>query len=99
MTRYTVVWSTPALNQLAQLWLEAGDRTAVNEAAAMIDRELAVNPEVKGEVVHEGLLAYETPPLHVLFTASEPDRLVRVVRGRLHRPTRISSRTNGASAN
>jgi hypothetical protein len=96
MTRFTVVWSTPALNELAQLWIEAGDRDAVNTAAASIDRELAANPENKGEAVHEGLRALEALPLFVLYSASEPDRLVRVVLLRLHHSPRLPSKTNGS---
>jgi plasmid stabilization system protein ParE len=96
MTRYTVVWATPALSQLAQVWIDAGDRDSVNTAAAVIDRELAGNPEAKGEAVHEGLRAFESPPLYVLYTASEPDRLVRVVRLRLHHTPRLAE-TNGTS--
>jgi plasmid stabilization system protein ParE len=97
MIRYTVVWSTPALSQLAQLWIDAGDRDAVNTAAASIDRELAANPESKGEGLHEGLRAFEAQPLYVLYTASEPDRLVRVVRLRLHNTPRLAPEANGAS--
>jgi plasmid stabilization system protein ParE len=97
MIRYTVVWSTPALNQLAQIWIDAGDREAVNFSAAAIDRELATNPESKGESVHEGLRAFQASPLYVLYTVSEPDRLVRVVRVRLHEPERPGPRTNGAA--
>jgi hypothetical protein len=88
MSRHTVVWSAAGIDQLAQLWIEANDRSAVNAAAADIDRELAGKPEVKGEAVHEGLRAFESVPLYVLYTASEPDRMVRVVRVRLRRPPR-----------
>jgi plasmid stabilization system protein ParE len=86
MSRNTVVWSTTALDQLAELWMDSADREAVTAAAADVDRNLAGNPEAKGEAVHEGLRAFETLPLYVLYSASEPDRLVRVVRVRLHPP-------------
>jgi len=88
MSRHTVVWSSAGIDQLAQLWIEAYDRDAVNAAAADIDRELAGKPEVKGEAVHEGLRAFESIPLYVLYTASEPDRMVRVVRVRRRPPPR-----------
>jgi hypothetical protein len=48
MTRYTVVWHDDALNQLAQVWLDAGDRTAITEAAHVIDIELLVDAGTKG---------------------------------------------------
>ncbi len=96
MTRYTVVWSAPALGQLAQVWIEAADREAVNAAAAAVDRELGRDPEAKGEAVHEGLCAFDALPLYVLHTVSVPDRLVRIVRVRLHEPPRLGPQTNGS---
>ncbi len=97
MTRYTVVWSSPALDQLAQLWLEAGERSAVNAAAQAIDRQLAADPDAKGEAVHEGLRAVVEPPLYALYTDSEPDRMVRVLRVRPHLMPVPVPRTNTAS--
>ena len=79
MTRYTVVWSRPAENQLAQLWTDAANRQAVTDAANAIDTELATKPLEKGLILSEGLRVLNVPPLHVLFTVQEADRLVQVV--------------------
>ena len=79
MTRFTVVWSEPAQNRLATIWIGAPDRNAVTAAANAIDAALASDPADKGTPVHEGLRAITIPPLHVLFSVDEPDRLVRIV--------------------
>ncbi len=79
MTRYTVIWATDALNQLAQLWMDAVYDPTINAAANAIDRELARDPETKGSSLSEGMRFLEIPPLHVLFTVTELDRMVRVV--------------------
>ena len=36
MTRYTVVWHQEALDELARLWIDAPDRTAVTLAAGHV---------------------------------------------------------------
>jgi hypothetical protein len=37
MKRYTVVWKASALDQLAEVWLQAPDRRAVTTATAQVD--------------------------------------------------------------
>lgn len=44
MTRFDVDWLPDALDDLADIWLQASDRDAVNFAAAMIDARLAASP-------------------------------------------------------
>jgi hypothetical protein len=92
MTRYTVTWLEGAQNQLAELWLEAADRIAVTDAANRSDRALAGDPQDKGSPVSEGLRSLVVPPLYVLFSVSEPDRLVEVASVRRELPT---TPTNG----
>jgi hypothetical protein len=79
MTRYTVVWLTSAQNDLAQLWIDAEDRKAVEEAGNAIDRELANDPGGKGTPVSEGLRALDIEPLRVTFTFEDADRLAKVL--------------------
>jgi hypothetical protein len=43
--RYTVLWEPSAEAELAQIWLDAADRRAVQEAADRIDSTLRMNPE------------------------------------------------------
>jgi mRNA-degrading endonuclease RelE of RelBE toxin-antitoxin system len=77
--KYTVLWSTGAENQLAEIWLTAADRQAVTQAQAEIDHELSRNPLQKATHVAEGLYRLRIAPLQILFELSEPDRRVRVV--------------------
>jgi hypothetical protein len=44
MIRFTVVWSEPANDRLAILWMNAPDRNAVTAAANTIDAALASDP-------------------------------------------------------
>jgi hypothetical protein len=46
--RYTVVWEEPALDELAVIWLQATDRSAVSAAADQVDRILCTDPATKG---------------------------------------------------
>jgi len=79
MTRYTVVWHEKAKDQLAQLWINATNRSAMTRAADKIDQYLVSDANLKGSPL-EGNLRYLTiPPLHTLFVVSEPDRLVKVL--------------------
>jgi hypothetical protein len=47
--RYTVIWRETALQQLANIWIAAADRAAVNRAVDDVDAELADDPDQKGE--------------------------------------------------
>ena len=82
MTRYTVVWTQSAQDELAELWLMAQDRDAVTSAAHAIDQELTQDAPSKGQELHEGLRFLTISPLKVIFTASAEDRAVEVVRTR-----------------
>jgi hypothetical protein len=77
MTRYTVVWSIPAQNQLARIWIDSDQRQAITAAADAIDARLATDPSTKGEPLKEGLRTLDVPPLHALFEVQELDRIVR----------------------
>ncbi len=80
MSRFTVVWLRSANDQLAQIWLDASDRSAVSSAADRIDQTLATDPMGKGEEVHEGLRRLVVAPLQVLYAVRESDRIVEVGR-------------------
>jgi plasmid stabilization system protein ParE len=82
MTRYTVVWHRSTQDELAEIWTVARDRNAVTAAVHIIDVELTHDAATKGVDVSEGLRAFFAPPLRVLFTVDEGDRLVEVVRVR-----------------
>jgi mRNA-degrading endonuclease RelE of RelBE toxin-antitoxin system len=76
--RYTVVWHKKAHDELASLWLAATDRAAVSAAANAIDAQLAVDAHKKGIDVGEGLRQLTVPPLRVIYSANQNDRLVWV---------------------
>jgi len=80
MIRYTVVWHGSAQDELAELWISARDRNAVTAAAHVIDVELSQDAVAKGVEVTEGLRAFFAPPLRILFTVDEGNRVVEVVR-------------------
>jgi hypothetical protein len=82
MTRYTVVWPESLEDELAEVWLESTDRNEVTSAVASIDKQLAVDATEQGDELSEGLRALLVPPLKVLFTVRESDRIVEVVRVR-----------------
>jgi mRNA-degrading endonuclease RelE of RelBE toxin-antitoxin system len=83
MTRYTVVWSQEAQDQLADLWLDSPNRQAVTRASDAVDRMLAGDPVAQSFDVREGLRGLRVPPLRVIFLVREADRIVDVVRVRL----------------
>jgi hypothetical protein len=78
MTRYTVVWHQLALDELADLWVQAPDRGAITQATSAIDHELADDPATKGRRVSERSRELTVPPLHVLFRVQTDDRKVEV---------------------
>jgi hypothetical protein len=75
---YTVVWSTVAQNDLAQLWVTAPDRAAVTAAANRIDQLLRRDPHAQGESRFESSRILVEPPLAVYFRIDDPDCLVEV---------------------
>ena len=83
MTRYTVVWTREAQDQLAILWLNSLDPARMTRAADEIDRLLAIDPLLQGFEVREGLRGLIVPPLRVIFAVKESDRIVEVGRVRL----------------
>lgn len=46
--RYTVVWSDPALDQLADFWIRSTNRNAVTAAQHQIDQTLRIDPRARG---------------------------------------------------
>ena len=79
MIRYTVVWHDEAQNQLAEIWINASDREAVRLSVNAIDRHLANDAESKGTKIEGDLRQLVVPPLRLLFSVSEPDRLARIL--------------------
>jgi hypothetical protein len=76
---HQVHWVSEAEEELAAIWLGAGDRNAVTRAAHEIERTLQVNPQEAGESRAEERRILLEPPLGVTFVVSPWDRTVLVL--------------------
>jgi len=79
MIRFTVVWHPATEEQLTDIWLSSPDRQEVNRAVEVIDRELRINPQEKGAFGDEHSFLLSVPPLNVLYTVSDDDRIAKVM--------------------
>jgi hypothetical protein len=77
--KYTVLWIPNAERELADLWVDSGDRGAIAGAANEIDRLLRIDPSHAGESRSHGRRILLVPPLGVTYEILEDDRLVRVL--------------------
>jgi hypothetical protein len=75
---FTVVWTIPALDELARLYNAGPDRAAITAMSNRIDYLLARDPENVGESRAGQTRILIEPPLAVLFEVSLPDCLVTV---------------------
>jgi hypothetical protein len=76
---YPVIWTKKAIDQLAQAWIDASDRTAGRRASNRIDSMLAMQPHAHGESrTGNDRLMYE-PPLAVYYRIDDSDRKVFVI--------------------
>ena len=76
--KFTVVWLPAPEAALENLWLQAADRKAIEDAANWIDRQLLNNPLNKVTPVDE-LYFLRRDPLVVLCEISVDDRMVTVI--------------------
>jgi len=83
MKPYTVVWDDSAVEELAEIWESAEDRTRITRASAQIEALLKSIGQQAGTEIHEGLRTLTVVPLRVVFSASVEDGLVTVYRVRL----------------
>lgn len=78
--RFTVICQIQAQDDIAEHWINASDRAAVAAASDHIDRELAVDPMLKGRVLQEGLRVFDALPLRAIYEVIADDRKVIVHR-------------------
>jgi hypothetical protein len=78
MSRHTVIWWPPALDDLTVLWMDSNDRDSIRRATDAVDRMLVEDPSTKGSHVREGLRQLISYPLVVQFSVDEDDRKVTV---------------------
>ena len=83
MTRHTVVWHKDAVDELAEIWINAPNRAAVATAANAMDSNLADEPSTKGDELSEGLRVLIARPLQVLFAVNVDDRVAEILQVKL----------------
>jgi ParE toxin of type II toxin-antitoxin system, parDE len=76
MSRYTVLSTPEAEDDLATMWTDADDRKQVSEAANAADRLLAENPLRDSVYLSEQLRRLDVPPLRFYFEVRADDRVV-----------------------
>ncbi len=70
--KYSVIWKQAAVQKLAEIWLAAADKEAVNRAVSQIDAYLAQAASV-GEDYLLGTRLLVAPPLVVVYDISHAD--------------------------
>lgn len=78
---YTVRWVASALNDLADVWINANSsqRQAIASATNEIDRLLGANPQDQGESRDVNQRIMFSGPLGLVFEIREDDKTVRVL--------------------
>jgi len=76
---FRVVWTDKATQELAEIWLNAADREAVNAAAALIDRVLKVHPLDDRHEIVNGFGTALRVPVGIDFGVDPENQLVIVV--------------------
>jgi plasmid stabilization system protein ParE len=75
---YVVEWTPSALQDLAEIWNTAADRSAVTAAANAIDAALARDALTQGESREGNVRILFIAPLAIFFTVDASSHLVRV---------------------
>ena len=76
--RFTVTWHPFVLDESTEIWLRSADRMAVTQAVHTIDRELADDPQRKGEEFYADRI-FVAEPLAVTYAINEQDRIVQIL--------------------
>jgi hypothetical protein len=76
--RYTVVWTLRAEKELAQVWLEASDKSQLSAVANELERLLRENDAARraSGVGNIGVLGIA--PLSVAYAISDADHLITI---------------------
>ena len=75
---YSVEWLEEAEDELATIWLQAGDPPLVASAQVEIDRLLARDPLGNGQYLSEGLRQIVVKPLTASYSVDGSRRRVEV---------------------
>ena len=79
MSRFTIVWSQQAVDQLAAIWLVASDRDQITAMVANVDALLSRDPAGIGQPLHEGIMVMLYGNIRCLYMIRDADRLVDVL--------------------
>lgn len=82
MSHFRLHWQPRALDDLADIWIKARDRAAVNMAVDLIEAQLTDNPTGWGTQLSEGLYQISIRPVRLLFTCDANQGIVKVLRAR-----------------
>ena len=77
--RYTILWIPSAERDLAAIWIDSEDRSAVASAANTIDALLREDAPSAGEPCFDTVRSVVVAPLGADFEVFEEDRLVKVL--------------------
>jgi hypothetical protein len=87
---FQVLWLPDAEQELAQVWMESSDRSAITRAVHRVENRLTANPANEGESrTKSRRIAFERP-LAIIFRVRPSERAVEVV-ARTHLPASIVS--------
>ena len=78
--RYSVVWTSRAKNEFAEIWTNAPVQASITDAANMLEIRLSNSPLTVGEPRGEGARIGVEETLQVLYEVVEADRVVVVTR-------------------
>ena len=82
MIQFRLHWQPRALDDLADIWIRAPDRQAVNIAVDLIEAQLMANPAGWGTQLSEGLYQISIRPIRLLFTWDANQGIVKVLGAR-----------------
>lgn len=77
---YSVIWLPDVEQELAAIWMQAGDKTAITQSANQIDAALRRNAPNEGESRPGGRRILFVFPLGVIFRVLPDNRTVQVSR-------------------
>jgi mRNA-degrading endonuclease RelE of RelBE toxin-antitoxin system len=78
MKRFAVDWEPDAEDELARIWMQADDPSAVARAQVKADQLLASDPIGKGQHVSEGLYQIHVAPLVLTYSVDAAKLVVQV---------------------
>lgn len=79
MSRFTIAWRQTALDELAEAWMKADNRTELTTAVEAVELKLRERPMQCAERQVEDLYFLSEPPLRIGFTIDDGSQIVTIV--------------------